>query len=418
MQAEVSPVLPPTVTHLRIAGAAFAAAILLVVTVRIGVQRQLQSRLESFASSSPTMRMNGNLLQRAAFADQGTLPIYGSSELDQPADNRPDVFFRHRPTGFDVFSEGHAGTTCLMLMQKIAAAGSAVRGRKTVVFLSPSWFARPGVTEHTVTANLPTAQLSAWVFNSPLSLSLKEKLARRLRHFPDATKGQPLLTSAVRALSERKWKDRWFFAGLWPLGKMQSELSLDFESETLLWNLCKHPQRFHHDPGAGAATGPTPKLPWKELAARAEAKDRARNDGTAYSVTSLDAGTGLKREVRLHPQTPGSRDGEFTTKLRSAEEWHDLKLMTEVLRDLGVHALFISQPINGKFYDSAGISTQGREFYYKKLANLVHPSGFPLLEYVDHENDKFFFNDSGHPSAKAWIYYDEALDRFYRQAVP
>ena len=56
----------------------------------------------------------------------------------------------------------------------------------------------------------------------------------------------------------------------------------------------------------------------------------------------------------------------------------------------------------------------GRGVYYKKLANLIRPSGSPLLEYADHEGDRFFFNDSGHPSAKAWIYYDEALDRFHR----
>ena len=35
------------------------------------------------------------------------------------------------------------------------------------------------------------------------------------------------------------------------------------------------------------------------------------------------------------------------------------------------------------------------------------------VDFSDHEEDRFFFNDTGHPSAKAWIFYDHGIDDFY-----
>ena len=321
--------------HLLAAGAAVGAALLILTLVRLEVGRLLHLRLDAFATRVVPMRTNGNLLQRAAFSDPRVLPVYGSSELDQPADNRPDFFFRGRPTGFSVFPEGHAGTTCLMILQKIAAAGNAVRGKKTAVFLSPSWFAKPDAERHATPASLPSAQLNAWVFDSPLRRALKKKLAQRLLNYLDASQDQPLTATAIRALAGQTWKDRCVFAGLWLLGECQHQMSLDLEAATVLWDVCRHAGKFRRVARPNAAandTGPSRReVNWPHLVARAEARDRARDDGTIYSARST-AVVARQREVPTHPQPPGRRDAEFKTKMRSAEEWHDLKLMTRSVR--------------------------------------------------------------------------------------
>ena len=72
------------------------------------------------------------------------LLVYGSSELNlQAAYNRPfhaTNLFRDRPTGFTVFPVGKAGTTCLIMLQKLAALGPDIRGKKVAISLSPFWF--------------------------------------------------------------------------------------------------------------------------------------------------------------------------------------------------------------------------------------------------------------------------------------
>src|SRR5262249_30083528 len=90
------------------------------------------------------LKNQGTALQRAAFEAAGLLPLYGSSALNllRPYD-RPfhaTSLFRDRPTGFAVFPVGKEAMACLIALQKLAAIGPALRGRKVVISLSFSWF--------------------------------------------------------------------------------------------------------------------------------------------------------------------------------------------------------------------------------------------------------------------------------------
>ena len=96
-----------------------------------------------------------------------------------------------------------------------------------------------------------------------------------------------------------------------------------------------------------------------------------------------------------------------------SKEWDDLALLIRGLRELGADPMFISQPFNGIYRDMGGTSPQSRGVYYAKLEQTLRDAGIPLLDFSEHEEDRFFFNDTGHPSAKAWIFYDEGIDHFY-----
>ena len=90
-----------------------------------------------------------------------------------------------------------------------------------------------------------------------------------------------------------------------------------------------------------------------------------------------------------------------------------MALLLRGLRALGADALIIDQPFNGLYSDHGGNSAQARRQFYDKLAGVVSSMGYPLLDLSSHEEDKYFFNDYNHPSAKGWIFYDHALDDFY-----
>ena len=123
-----------------------------------------------------------------------------------------------------------------------------------------------------------------------------------------------------------------------------------------------------------------------------------------------------RRAEHIHAQPPGTRDAEFDAKVIRSKEFDDLQLLLDVLKELHVDALFVSQPFNGIYRDLGGVSPGARRVYYDKLADILARSGFPLLDFSDHEEDRFFFNDAGHPSAKAWIYYNQGIDRFYHRS--
>ena len=97
--------------HLLAAGAALLLFVLLLDALQFCLQRRLPSEMRDFAAHASLAKLNGNVLQTEAFRLPDSLPIYGSSELEVPADNRPDAFFRDHPTGFTVFPIGRPGTT-------------------------------------------------------------------------------------------------------------------------------------------------------------------------------------------------------------------------------------------------------------------------------------------------------------------
>ncbi len=402
--------------HLRAAGAALLLAAGLLAAVQFFVSRELPAHMPAFASRTSPIKLTGNVLQTEAFEIPDSLPIYGSSELDRHADNRPDAFFRGAPTGFTAFPIGRGGTTCLMILQKLAAAGPAVRGHKTVVFLSPTWFAKEGVSKTAVAANLTPTLLGGWMFSHALSVPLKTEIARRLRDYPGSVEKQPLLAAAIDCLSEPTPFHRFLLAAMTPAGWAQNGILRWVEYGAIAREMItygKHEARPHgRDKGTGVTVPPTSQPDWPQLAQAAEAQDRARNQSTAFSATNVPQFNGI-REAKIRARGLGSRDDEFAAHLEQSKEWSDLALLIQGLKELHAEALFISQPYNGIYRDMGGTSPRGRKIYYAKLEDTLRAAGYPLLDFSEHEEDRFFFNDTGHPSAKAWIFYDEGIDRFY-----
>jgi D-alanine transfer protein len=393
--------------HLSAGVAAILAAVVCLVAVHVYVRALLPAHLADFASRSSLIKVSGNVLQECAFSTAHEMPIYGSSELDRAAANRPDAFFRHRPTGFAVFPIGRGGTTCLMLLQKIAAAGNVVRGQKTAVFLSPSWFSKEEVGENAVDGNLTPDQVSAWVFDSPISTALKHKIALRLQDYPSSLEHEPLLTLALSCLAHPTRFHRLLSPALAPIGWLQNLVYQQLEYCAIWREIIKYP-------AVASSSGPRLDPDWSQLADAAERQERAHDQGIPFSPVISPQDRGIRRLEKSASKTIRNRDAEFAAKMLDSKEWEDLGLLMEGLRELGARTVFVDQPFNGVYRDQGGTTPAGRRLYYEKLARVISAGGFPLQDYPEHEEDRFFFNDTGHPSAKAWIYYDRGLDEFYR----
>jgi D-alanine transfer protein len=402
----------PATPHLLAAVGAVAAAALCLGAVHWQVRAILPAHLADFASRTSPIKLSGNVLQECAFSTPGELPIYGSSELDRSAANRPDAFFRDRPTGFSVFPIGRGGTTCLMLLQKVAAAGAVVRGKKTAVFLSPTWFSKEEVGENAVDGNLTPDQVGAWVFSGAISADLKQKIALRLQDYPESLEDEPLLTAALDCLANPTPGRRLLFAALSPVGWLQNLVYQQLEYCAIWREIMKYPSPAPANTTRSPAAAAT--LDWASLAEAAERQDRAHDQGVSFSAALSKNDRDLVRMEKAAVRPSRNRDAEFAAKMLDSKEWEDLGLLMEGLRELGAQALFVDQPFNGIYRDLGGTTPAGRKPYYDKLARVMAAGGFPLHDYPDHEEDRFFFNDTGHPSAKAWIYYDHALDDFYR----
>jgi len=350
------------------------------------------STLPAIASEVFPLKNQGLAFQRAAVRAPDVLPIYGSSELIHPIPDRSSAFFRTAPTGFQVSPVGKAGSTSMIILEKLGGLGTDLRGKRVAISLSPSWFFVPVITPYSYEGNFSLLAASEMVFGSALDFELKRDIASRMLQFPHTRATTPLLALALGRLASGTWLDRVVFYALWPMGKTQNTvLDLQDHFEALVHILREaKPARPRHPE----------MLDWVKLIAE------AGENGTA------DAG----KEEALGPDeaSRSGRDGAFFARMDAAREWIDFELLLRVLSEIHARPLLLSMPINGSLFDYGDVSRPAHEAYYKKIRALAQRYDFPLIEFEDHDNDPAFFDrHKYHLSAKGWMFYNRALDDFF-----
>jgi D-alanine transfer protein len=346
------------------------------------------------------LKNQGLAFQRAAARAPNVLPIYGSSELLVPAvPEKGNNFFRAAPTGFQLSPVGGGGANPLIMLQKVGALGSDLRGKKLAISLSPGWFLAPKPSWKGYTGNFSLMAASEMVFGTALDFGLKRDVASRMLLCPSTLEKSPLLEFALTRLASGRWLDRAIFCALWPLGRAQTavmELQDHFSALSHMRRKIKAPPQCH------------PKiLDWPKLIARVEAAKTT--DWARGSEPSR-----LNAQIR-----PGSRDAGFRYGVNVSPSWIDLELLLRTLASVHARPLLLSMPIAGEFYDHAGISRAAREDYYTKLRALVQRYHFALVEFEAHDEDSaFLLRHQSHLTAKGWIFYNRALDDFFNERVP
>ncbi|MGB9474021.1 MAG: D-alanyl-lipoteichoic acid biosynthesis protein DltD [Candidatus Udaeobacter sp.] len=382
----------------------FAATILFAGRITaIHLEREA---LHTVAPSAFELKNQGLAFQRAAAHARDVLPIYGSSELVAPVQERAGVFFRNAPTGFQASPVGKAGTTPLIMLQDLAALGPDLHGKKIAISLSAVWFLVPDITTYSYESNFSLFAASALVFSDALDFELKRDIASRMLQFPGALKKSPLLGFALRRLAAGGSLDRVIFYALWPLGKVQNAL-IDLQDHLAALSYILYQEN-------SRASLHQQTLDWPSLLAKASETADVSEKRISFPVT--DQQTAARRS-----------DAWFVDRLNRSNHWKDLELLLRVMTEIHARPLLLSMPMDGRFYDESGISRPVRECYYRKMRELVQQYHFALAEFEQHDEDPIFLNRRAaqvrhiaapHLTAKGWMFYDRVLDNFYHGRVP
>jgi D-alanine transfer protein len=376
----------PAAPHLA---SALIACLLPIVILFGGRLLAVHLEKETIHETAPKdlfLKNQGLALQRAAACAGDILLLYGSSELIDPTPNRASDFFSGAPTGFQVCPVGRPGTSSLVILQKIGALGSDLRGRKVAISLSASWFFHRTVDPYAYAGNFSLAAASGLLFGTGLDLSLKKQIATRMLQFPDTLTKNSLVKTAVTCLSSDRLSDRIGLIAIWPLGRMQNVVfDLQEHFEMLVYILAgldsnpRHPWHFHNSPKAFTEFG-RPKV------ADAEAEE-----------------PGLDTDIA------------FQRRIEDASEWTDLELMFRTLNEVGAEPLVLSMPIDITNTRARGVSASARQTYYEKVNELTQRYHIALVRFADHDADpEFLIPKREHPTPKGWMFYNRALDNFFR----
>ena len=403
--------------------ALLAAALLLV-----GLSRHATRRVERYGSVLAMRDLpeesRGTVLQRWLCGQPRCLPVYGSSEMAAVQPTRPDLFFRARQQGFDARVIGQAGDRCLAMLQELAALGPAARGKKIAVFLSPTWFlasSEPSVREHAAhrqfAAVFSPVQAGWLVTEASLDRPLKRRVTTRLLAYRSVVQARsPLLAFALQASQSRAWVARGLFAATLPLLKLQDGV-LNLQE---LWHWSELTD--HHAAAwpANAFYRSRRKHPdWLLLDRDVDHRETKREHPTFYSREPPSKPVPVLRDFqRLAAAASPDLGDETLHQMKGSPEWTDLKLLLASAHELGIHLLLMDQPFNGLFNDRQGVPLRVRQKYYERVRRLAVAYQVPLRDFSAHEQDRSFFLDAVHPSARAWVHYDQALSEFFLHKHP
>jgi D-alanine transfer protein len=99
-----------------------------------------------------------------------------------------------------------------------------------------------------------------------------------------------------------------------------------------------------------------------------------------------------------------------------SQEWDDLSIMLEVLKQTGAKPLILAMPLNGRYFEALGADKRSWQVYYTNLRKAVRRFGFPLYDFEEYENDpRFRGYDDLNP--KGWLCLDKVADAFYHDRL-
>ena len=345
------------------------------------------------------LKNQGLVFQRTAARAKTVLPLYGSSELVIGVPDRANKFFQNAPTGFQVSPVGTVGATSLTILQKIAALGSDLRGRKLAISLSPVWFLMPATKTDWYEGNFSLLVASELTFGGAVDFKLKQDIASRMLQFPGTLEKSPLLEFALRRLSAGSWFDRLIFRAILPFGKIYTaglELQDHFAAVAHILYVTK-----------------------PALAQQRERPDRRIPIARVWE-TNVPAHAKVENPLaKAGSMARGRLDPLFLSRMNAAPEWADLELLLRALAKVHARPLLLSMPMDGRFYDQQGYSRLARENYYEKMRALVQRYNFTLIEFEDHDEDPAFLDaQHTHLTQEGWLFYDRALDDFFHGHLP
>jgi D-alanine transfer protein len=396
--------LPLTLRAAALAGALGAGLIALCLLAAGRIEQRYFRGLISFYAHaqhgghdrSPVVedmeffKNQGSSLQREAFRDPAVLPMYGSSELLKAVADKAPIFFETFPTGFGVFPVGKPGSSSLILLQKIAAAGPASPGRKIAISLSPSWFYL-GIDPHAYRANFSPQQALALLLSPHLSAGLKRDIARRLRDFPESMADHSLLAFLVERTAAGTPLNRFLSALTLPMSWLEHGCDSAQDRLQTATSLLKWRTHWNRPPPEHPAA---PDWPALLRAAAAESHPFYIKSNIRHRIQGTDL---------------------FLRSLENNSEWADLELLLRTLEELHFQPLLLTMPYNGDFLENyEGIARSALEVYPRRMRALAARYGASVEAFEGHvEDESFLVDPHDHLSKKGWMYYNQALDRFY-----
>ncbi|WP_026575635.1 D-alanyl-lipoteichoic acid biosynthesis protein DltD [Bacillus sp. UNC438CL73TsuS30] len=376
---------------------AFVTLLLLIIIPNSWVERLIpKQRVSQAATELNPLMFQGKYIQKKMLQDHQYLPIYGSSELARLDRFHPSNYFKENYDGFTPFLIGRGGSISLIHFLNFAEHMDQLKGKKIVFVLSPQWFQPQGADLSHFVPNYSILQGYDLAFNDKIDPKVKQIAIKRMLQFKPVQDDRMLSTLYQAEISNN------------PLDKRKAAFVRPF-ARAYRGMLTKKDLYYAIAGGISRKRDISPEVrnkSWAEL--KHEADQMGKRQATNNSFYVINA-----KYNKIKKRVPQLKDSKIGASYGKSVEYLDFQLVLDLLKQSGAKPLFISVPVNGKWYDYIGFPKDGRTSYYKRIKNQIESQGYPIADFSNHEYDPYFMKDTIHIGWKGWVYVDKAIKDFY-----
>ncbi|MFD3450076.1 D-alanyl-lipoteichoic acid biosynthesis protein DltD [Microbacteriaceae bacterium 4G12] len=358
-----------------------------------------KEKVEQAANSLQTEKLQGIALQQKMLENKNYFPLYGSSEFARMDVYHPSNYFQVKEEGFTPFLIGRGGTQSLIHTLNLATEMDNLKNRKLIFIISPQWFVKTGITEENFASNFSSQQAYHFIFNNQLKPEMKKQVAKRLLSF-EVVRKDLLLKTELEGIVNNDMKHKAKAMVGKPLAYIYRNVLDRKDLLTSMFDIKSHKT---------SSDKKLKNMNWEQLRSHADKTGEVESTSNIYGIEDPY----FNKQIRSKLQ---ERKGYLADmSYDQSPEYDDLQVILDIFKQTGAKPLFLSIPVKGSWYDYAAFPKERRDAYYNKVRGQIEKAGFPLVDFSQHEYDKYFLKDHIHVGWKGWVYVDEAIEKFYQE---
>ncbi|EKQ50433.1 MULTISPECIES: D-alanyl-lipoteichoic acid biosynthesis protein DltD [unclassified Clostridium] len=334
-------------------------------------------------------------LAKKMLSDKGDMFLLGSSEIG--------ISVPQNPLGFFPFKGGEYNFSCFGrpftqdLQQAAYLGGGNVKDNQKVVYiLSIQWFEDAnGLEPDQYAANFSEVQFYNFFKNPKISEENKRYYAERVYDFlTKAKKNQPEAYYAKLYLDSSAFSNAQKIV-LKPYYEIKQYL-LSIQDKALIYEKLKGlPNK-----SSGQSLS---VINWNDEYAKVEKDNEAIVSTNQFNLDDKKYNLSLKNELNKH-------EGESKNEnLIESKEMGDYKFFLSVCKDIGIKPYIVIPPVNGWYYDFAGLAKNQRDEWNEQVKKIAEDNGLEFLDLHDYDYKKYFLIDTKHLGEEGWLKVDEGI---------
>ena len=300
---------------------------------------------------------------------------------------------------FNIMQIGEVDSQNIIHASILGSIGEKIPNKKVVLIESIQWFNRDGFVSQKLSNKISKEHVYRTMTNPKIKQETKKKFIERLIELSvDDTELNNTFKTYKAAFVD---------------GEFNPFIPLSASVEAYLYSL-KNRMLFYErreKENLALNSGSAYSIDWENLEKSEIQKNKTTTNNNQYGIDNEYYLRFIKDKYENLKNSHNINNDPGYTDLNSAE-YTDMELFLEIAKDLGVEVLVTVFPVNGKWFDYTGFTSERRKQTYTKILEITKPYNIEVYDASQLEYEEDYMYDPIHIGVKGWINLQKRLLEF------